>query len=539
MSVFLSNYHTGTDLQIDWVLLRNWTSTEPTWGTWGTAGSTVPTIVTSVATSVTNNTARLNGSVTNVGSENPNVTVYWGSSDGGTNPASWQNNSVPTSPSQPQGVGAFYKDITGLSPGATVYFNSKATNAYGTDWGSTKSFVTDAGAPTVISGTAVTITSSSATLQGTLSAMGDYATVYVYFEYGITPSYGTPTAEVTTTAVTGFNADIVGLEAGTTYYFRAVARYATASYVYGAGAQFSTSTPGAPGIDPPDILRIDDVKVFTDYMNPGDQLYAIAHRIVYESGTPILDVSDYFDLQLWYGTTLIAQIPVRSWDYKPGSLYMVVGSAPAWGGDYTIKIVGNPNEWETPPETYRDLTAGDWQGSDLAQLDTWVISLAESLQSYYNTEMVVYTVGGTPVLSSQGGVIFNMGIPGLSTERPHLFKSSIEYAEYEKTEREDKRQPTLDPREKLGPYITDTVEEVGEFVGQDLDATLGWSFGILYVFGVFVVGITTGLWIIGFAVLAPIILAGMWVGGIPIAGLLLFATIVLLFVLKAVCLGRS
>jgi len=101
-----------------------------------------PTVTTSAATLVTTTTARLNGNVTATGGENPTVTVYWGDNDGGEVPGNWDYSSAPTSPSQPQGVAAFYKDITGLDPGETYYFTAKATNSGGTDWGTTQNFTT-------------------------------------------------------------------------------------------------------------------------------------------------------------------------------------------------------------------------------------------------------------------------------------------------------------------------------------------------------------------------------------------------------------
>jgi hypothetical protein len=107
-----------------------------------------PTITTSAATSVTGTTATLNGSITNTGGSNPTVTVYWGQSDGGTTPGNWANNSAPTSPGQPQGVGTFTENITGLTAGTRYYFSAKAVNPGGTSWGSTQNFI--AGTSTII-----------------------------------------------------------------------------------------------------------------------------------------------------------------------------------------------------------------------------------------------------------------------------------------------------------------------------------------------------------------------------------------------------
>lgn len=99
------------------------------------AGSTTSTIDNVAATGLSGSTATLNGYVAGVGSSDPTVTMYWGTTDGGTNPANWANSSAPDSPAQPQGVGVFSKALTDLLPMTTYYYTSSATNSSGTSWG--------------------------------------------------------------------------------------------------------------------------------------------------------------------------------------------------------------------------------------------------------------------------------------------------------------------------------------------------------------------------------------------------------------------
>jgi len=100
------------------------------------------TITTSAASSVTATTATLNGNITDTGGDNPTVTMYWGDNDGGTTPGNWDYSSAPTSPSQPQGIAAFSKSISSLSPGVKYYFSASATNLAGTVWATTQTFTT-------------------------------------------------------------------------------------------------------------------------------------------------------------------------------------------------------------------------------------------------------------------------------------------------------------------------------------------------------------------------------------------------------------
>lgn len=123
------------------------------WNVDYTVGASAPTVTTSAATNIEATTATLNGNVTNTGGENPTVTVYWGDEDGGVTPGNWDYNSAPTSPGQPQGVAAFYKNATSLPTGTTIYFNAKGTNSGGTDWGTTQSFLTKPATPTNVAAT--------------------------------------------------------------------------------------------------------------------------------------------------------------------------------------------------------------------------------------------------------------------------------------------------------------------------------------------------------------------------------------------------
>lgn len=91
------------------------------------------------ASSVGSTSARLNGEVTEDGNEYPDVTVFWGESDGGTNPSSWSNNSSLGALSE----GTFYYDATGLTPEVLHYYRMYAKNSGGSDWAdSTANFTT-------------------------------------------------------------------------------------------------------------------------------------------------------------------------------------------------------------------------------------------------------------------------------------------------------------------------------------------------------------------------------------------------------------
>jgi hypothetical protein len=104
--------------------------------------ATIASVGTSAPTNVMGTKARLRGSVASTGGDNPYIIFYWGDNDGGEVPGDWDHAAEPTSPEQPQGVGDFYRDITGLPPGTTCYCKTKATNSAGIAWGGTVNFNT-------------------------------------------------------------------------------------------------------------------------------------------------------------------------------------------------------------------------------------------------------------------------------------------------------------------------------------------------------------------------------------------------------------
>ncbi|MCH7228130.1 choice-of-anchor D domain-containing protein, partial [Haloferula sp. A504] len=104
-------------------------------------GMVPPTVANGAASPVSNKTARLNGTVSG---DQGDVTVYWGPSDGGQAPGSWQNSVALARTS-----GAFFTDISGLAPGQTYYYNCHVENVAGTDWadGGSVSFTTTTESP--------------------------------------------------------------------------------------------------------------------------------------------------------------------------------------------------------------------------------------------------------------------------------------------------------------------------------------------------------------------------------------------------------
>ncbi|HEX2747308.1 MAG TPA: lamin tail domain-containing protein, partial [Verrucomicrobiales bacterium] len=97
------------------------------------------------AAGVTGYTALVNGKVTATGNDVPQLTLYWGPTDGGSTPANWQSNAALGL--QPAGFGQL---LNNLAPGTSYYFTVRGVNAGGTVWAPSQTFTTTQKSPVVI-----------------------------------------------------------------------------------------------------------------------------------------------------------------------------------------------------------------------------------------------------------------------------------------------------------------------------------------------------------------------------------------------------
>jgi predicted alpha-1,2-mannosidase len=104
-------------------------------------------VATAPATNILSTSATLNGQVISTGGDTPAVTLYYGPTDGGTDPAAWAQ-----SVSLGVQTGTFSAGVAGLAPVTTYYFTVMATNATGVFWAaSSDSFTTTLVSPSLTS----------------------------------------------------------------------------------------------------------------------------------------------------------------------------------------------------------------------------------------------------------------------------------------------------------------------------------------------------------------------------------------------------
>lgn len=201
-------------------------------------------VTTLAASGIAETGATLNGILVSLGSAaSVEVSFQWGptASYGSTTAAQTKTT-----------TGAFSAALTGLAGGTTYYYRATVEAGGETVYGEGKTFSTATPAippvaPSVTTGSAGTITTSTAILRGSLASAGTAGSLTVSFEYGTEAApYSQRTPLQTVSAAGDFTANLTGLASGTTYYYRA--RADGDGTARGSGLTFTTQS--IPGVSP-------------------------------------------------------------------------------------------------------------------------------------------------------------------------------------------------------------------------------------------------------------------------------------------------
>ena len=198
----------------------------------------VPGVVTGSASSVSVNSATLNGTV----DPNGRATTWW--FEYGTS-TSYGSKTAAKNAGNGTGPANVSIGIGGLKQGERYHFRLVASSDAGTTSGADSSFVTSS-VPGVTTGDASSIAPTSARLNGAVTPNG-LATTW-WFEYGTSTGYGTKTSARSAgsgTSSVNESLSVTALKVATTYHFRIVARNSSGTTV-GSDKSFSTSL--APGV---------------------------------------------------------------------------------------------------------------------------------------------------------------------------------------------------------------------------------------------------------------------------------------------------
>ena len=204
----------------------------------GAAAAAAPSATTGPVTAVGPTTATVGGTV-NPGGQATTWYVEYGTS------TSYGSKTANVSAGSGTANTAVSANLTGLTPGTTYHYRVVATNSAGTARGADGIFSTSA-APVAVTGSATSVTVTSATLNGTVDPNGRATTWY--FEYGTSTSYGSRTADRSAgsgTSNTSVSAPVSSLARGRLYHYRLVA---TSDAGTSRGADQTFSTSGVPTV---------------------------------------------------------------------------------------------------------------------------------------------------------------------------------------------------------------------------------------------------------------------------------------------------
>ena len=217
----------------------------------------LPSVSTSSATSITNNSAFLNGSLDNLGNAST-VDVWF---EYGTTTSFGNSTSRITR----NYTGSFNTNISNLVANTIYYFRTVASNSAGTVYGSTYNFITttsqNINSPTVSTNYASSINNNSATLNGSLNNLGGASLVDIWFDWGTTVNLGNSINHMTGGATGTFLSTLTGLSANTTYYYRAMSSN-SAGTSYGSVLTFTTQSSQTS--NQPEIATLQATEITTN-----------------------------------------------------------------------------------------------------------------------------------------------------------------------------------------------------------------------------------------------------------------------------------
>ncbi len=221
-----------------------------------------PSVVTGSATSISSSSATFNGQV----DPNGSATDYWfeyGTSD-------FTHSTSSASAGSGDSLTSYSKTVGSLQSGTSYNFRIVAKNSDGIRYGNTKTFTTSSApapsVPSVLTGTASSVTSSSAVINGQVNPNGSAARYW--FEYALSSSSSfTSTSSSSAgsgSSLASYSKTLSGLQAGTAYKFRIVAQSDSGTEIrYGNTVTFSTSSSPNPTPSVPSVLTTDATGIYS------------------------------------------------------------------------------------------------------------------------------------------------------------------------------------------------------------------------------------------------------------------------------------
>ena len=230
--------------------------------------------------------------------------------------------------------------LNGLRAGVTYHFRLVAANDLGTTRGADRSFRTDRG-PSVATGGADTITVSTARVTGSVNPNGRGTAAW--FEFGTSTSLGSRTGDLNAgfgTRSTPIEAQLAGLQPGTRYYYRLLARSDAAttagntrSFTTSAGPLATTGQPQVTGVNVVLTGSVDPVG------RPTNWWFELGTTTSYGTSTVVQSASSGL------GCTSTVAVKLHVSSSEAGRSYSYWGCAIGWMRELAAAFQNQPPIW--------------------------------------------------------------------------------------------------------------------------------------------------------------------------------------------------
>ncbi len=214
-------------------------------------------------------------------------------------------------------------------------------------------------------------------------------------------------------------------------YTKAIIRIALTILVT-AAALVSPVAVSAADPPTPDIFAIDSALVVRHLIQEDDFLLVFGENIHYDADQPSTPANKLFHFRLMDtdGETQLGAAdpyPYNNSGYDMGfsAFYFPAASAPIWESALVLKMMGNPQYWDSPPEVNYTLTTSDFsqldsQDENQGLLRNFIVEICRDLEVNWSIKLLTETSEGT-ILHSTGDSYARGTILGLQAMAPQLF----------------------------------------------------------------------------------------------------------------------
>lgn len=205
-------------------------------------------------------------------------------------------------------------------------------------------------------------------------------------------------------------------------------------------------------IGAPSTLQINSVYAYQHLLEDNDQLYLVEYTLDYGTN-PDEPISEAYLGRLMQGSSELGNIaPYAYYDggYDQGifSVYFTAASVPAWSGNYTMRLEGNPtlswlasdNVTAIPVPTTGVSSFDVWststsQATTEEELTARLLYIADQLELAWGVDLVETTATGTK-LTAYGESYFCNAVENLRAACPDMFSASVSVPEFPEREHE-------------------------------------------------------------------------------------------------------